>query len=259
MAEKTKPSLSDNAEQAYAAAAETMPVAVEVPAEVEAAPVAAETPVTEQPVAEVTFPAKPRRKVAKKAPAPAVEPAPAPKKKTVSVKPAAKKRVAAKAAKPAKAPTISQLKDKIMATTKTPDFTEGFKTIVAEAQTKTKEAFEKSSAAFGEAGEFAKGNVEALVESTKILGTGLKEMGEEIVKETKTAYETMTADAKELAAVKSPVDFFKLQAEIMRRSFDAAVAQGSKNTEAMMKLANDSFAPISGRISLAVEKVKKAA
>lgn len=252
MAETIEPTASESPEPAIAAAVEIAPVKVEAPVVAEPAP------------AEVTFPARAKRKAVKKVAEPA--PALAPKAKTTSVKPAAKKRVATKAkpaavkaAKPAKAPTISQLKDKIMATKKTPDFTEGFKTVVAEAQTKAQEAFEKSSAAFGEAGEFAKGNVEALVESTRILGTGLKDMGEEFVQEAKSAYETLTADARELAAVKSPVDFFKLQAEIMRRSFDAAVAQGSKNTEAMMKLANDSFAPISGRISLAVEKVKKAA
>ncbi len=257
MAETIEPTASDFAEQAPAAAAEAAPVVAPAEPAVEPAP-----------AAEVTFPARARRKAVKKVAEPASASAQlsGPKAKTISVKPAAKKRVAAKAkpaavkvAKPAKATTISQLKDKIMATKKTQDFTEGFKTVVAEAQTKAQEAFEKSSAAFGEAGEFAKGNVEALVESTKILGIGLKDMGEEFVQEAKSAYESMTADAKELAAVKSPVDFFKLQAEIMRRSFDAAVAQGSKNTEAMMKLANDSFAPISGRISLAVEKVKKAA
>ena len=70
---------------------------------------------------------------------------------------------------------------------------------------------------------------------------------------------TLSADAKALAAVKSPTDFFKFQSEMLRRSFDAAVATGSKNTEAMFKLTNDAFAPISNRVSLAVEKVSKAA
>jgi phasin family protein len=69
----------------------------------------------------------------------------------------------------------------------------------------------------------------------------------------------MTADVKEMAAVKSPADFFKFQSEMLRRSFDAAVATGSKNTEAMFKLTNDAFAPISNRVSMAVEKVSKAA
>ena len=41
--------------------------------------------------------------------------------------------------------------------------------------------------------------------------------------------------------------------------FDAAVAASSKNSEAMLKLANEAFQPISTRVSLAVEKIKKAA
>ena len=69
----------------------------------------------------------------------------------------------------------------------------------------------------------------------------------------------MTADVKELATAKTPTDFFKLQGEMLRRSFDAAVATGSKHSEAMLKLTNDAFAPISSRVSVAMEKVKKAA
>ena len=69
----------------------------------------------------------------------------------------------------------------------------------------------------------------------------------------------ISADVKELAAVKSPADFFKLQGEILRRNFDAVVASGSKTSEAMVKLTNESFAPISNRVSIAIEKVKKAA
>ena len=45
----------------------------------------------------------------------------------------------------------------------------------------------------------------------------------------------------------------------MRAHFDAAVAASSKNSEAMLKLANEAFQPISNRVSLAVEKIKHAA
>ncbi|MBS1239839.1 MAG: hypothetical protein H6R45_545 [Proteobacteria bacterium] len=37
------------------------------------------------------------------------------------------------------------------------------------------------------------------------------------------------------------------------------VAYGSKNTEAMIKLANDSIAPLSGRMNVAAEKIAKVA
>lgn len=211
------------------------------------------------------------------APAPAAEAAPAPKadakvarkvapKVAKPVKaPAAKKAAAPKTAprapKAAKAAPATPLKDTIMAKTKTAaeDFTAKVQETVAEAQDRAKAAFEKGQALFGDAGEFTKGNVEALVESGKILASGLQTMGKDYVTEGKTAFETVQADIKELAAVKSPADFFKLQGEIMRRNFDAVVTAGSKHSEAVLKLTNDAFAPVSTRVSLAIEKVKKAA
>ena len=126
-------------------------------------------------------------------------------------------------------------------------------------QDRAKAAFEKTSAYASEYGEFTKGNLEAVVESGKILAAGLQDMGKTYVAEGKSAVETVTADVKEIAAIKSPADFFKLQGEIMRRNFDAAVATTSKNSETMVKLMGDAFAPISTRVSLAVEKVKQAA
>lgn len=138
-------------------------------------------------------------------------------------------------------------------------FTEGFKTIFSDAQDKAKDTFSKANAALGDYNDFAKGNVEAVVESGKILAAGLQDFGTAIVAESRSAFEAMTADVKELTAAKSPADFFKLQSELLRKSFDSVVAQGSKNTETWLKLANEVAAPISGRVSLAVEKVRQAA
>lgn len=126
-------------------------------------------------------------------------------------------------------------------------------------QDKAKTAFEKSTAAVSDANEFAKGNVEAVVASGKILSSGLQDIGTTLVAETRSAFDAMTADAKELAAAKSPTEFFQLQSALVRKQFDGAVAQASKSTEAWLKLANDTFAPLSNRVTLAVEKVSKAA
>lgn len=229
------------AEKAYAAAAE------KVEAKPVAAPKAAAAPVAAaRPAAAKAAKVKPAAKktVAKKAPKKIAKP------------------VVSKTAKPSvKAPTLNTLKDKVMTQTKTTaeDFTAKIKDTVAEAQDRAKVAFEKGQALMGEAGEFTKGNVEAMVESTKIFASGLQDMGKDYVADAKSAIETVQADVKEMAAVKSPADFFKLQGEIMRRNFDAAVATGSKRSEAMVKLANDAFAPLSTRVSLAIEKVKQAA
>lgn len=162
---------------------------------------------------------------------------------------------------PTEAPNIEpkQLKETTMAKSTPADFTAAITTAFSDLQGKAKEAYEKSTAAATEAGDFAKGNAEALVEAGKILVEGLKGLGSELVTESKSAFETVSADMKELTAIKSPADFFKFQSELLRRNFDAAVAYSAKSTEAAVKLASDAVAPLSTRVSLAVEKVSKAA
>ena len=84
-------------------------------------------------------------------------------------------------------------------------------------------------------------------------------VGKTYVAEGKSAYATVTGDVKELKTVKTPTDFVRLQTSILRRNFDHAFDFGGKNSESLIKLAGDVFAPISARASLAVAKVKKAA
>ncbi len=203
----------------------------------------------------------------KKAPKAAVRKTrPAASKAAAKKAPAAKKiAVRAKpAARPASPRTVastpvSTLKDRIMATANTTDFTATVKQTAAEAQTRAKAAYDRLQAYTGEMTEFTKGNVEALVESGKILGAGVQDIARSEVEAAKGAFETLTADLKAMAAVKSPTELFKLQGEIARRNFDALVARTSKNAEVGMKLAGDAFAPLSTRMSLAAERFSKAA
>lgn len=161
---------------------------------------------------------------------------------------------------PAAKPTITELKDKIMATAKTTtDFTQPVADALGEIQTRAKAAYEKGTEAMTEVTEFTKGNVEAFVESGKILAGGVQDLSRTYVEEAKGAFETLTADVKEIAAVKSPTELFQLQSKMLRRNFDTLVATGSKNSEAVLKLASDAFAPLSGRVNVAAEKLSKVA
>jgi len=256
----------------------------------EAAPVEASKPVAAKPPAAakptVAKARKAKAPVAVKtvtAPAPAevVTPAPAiaepvidapvipapTEKKIVAKKPVVAKTKAPKTTKPVKpaaaAPvtrtaTASSKEARIMTTPAT-EYTEKFQTAIKEASEKAKAAFEKSQASFGEIGEFTKGNVEALVESTKIFATGFQALSKGYLTESKSAFETLTAEIKELTAAKTPTELLEKQSTLLRKQFDAAVAASSKNSEAVLKLANEAFQPISTRVTLAVEKVKKAA
>lgn len=124
---------------------------------------------------------------------------------------------------------------------------------------RTKAAVEKSTKLVEEANEFAKGNVEAFVESGKIAAKGLEAFGQDAAEYSRKSFESATATLKTLATVKSPTELFKLQSDFFRTAFDSYVAEASKNTEAMLKLAGDAAQPLSSRVALAVEKAKLSA
>ncbi len=209
-----------------------------------------------------------KKPVAKKAAAkpaakkPAVKKA-APKKaapkKTAAKKPVAKKAPAKAAAKTTKTNPVIKLKDNIMATAKNTDFTATAKEMAADVQERVKTAAAKGGEFASEVNDFNKANVEAVVESGKILFAGVQDMGREQVETGKTVVETVTEDVKKMAGVKSPTELMQMQGELARRNFDAVVSYGSKRTEAWVKLYNDAFAPISNRVSVAAEKISKAA
>ncbi|MEA1618284.1 phasin family protein [Erythrobacter sp. T5W1-R] len=187
----------------------------------------------------------------------------APKKAAAAKKPAPAKAAApvAKAAAVLATPvtTITKLKDTIMATAKNTDFTATAKTVAADVQTRVKGAYAKTAEVAAEVTEFNKANVDAVVESGKIFFAGAQELVKDNVETGKTVIETVTADAKKLMEVKSPTELMQMQGELARRNFDAIVSFGSKRTEAWVKLYNEAFAPISNRVSIATEKLTKAA
>ena len=124
---------------------------------------------------------------------------------------------------------------------------------------RTKAAVEKSTKLVEDANEFAKGNLEAVVESGRIAAKGFETLGQDAAEYGRKSFESATAALKTLATVKSPTEFFKLQADFVRGQFDSFVAESSKNTEAVLKLAGDVAKPISNRVALAAEKIKVAA
>jgi phasin family protein len=131
--------------------------------------------------------------------------------------------------------------------------------LFADFNDRTKAAVEKSTKLVEEANEFAKGNLEAVVESGRIAAKGFESLGQDAAEYGRKSFENATAVLKTLATVKSPTELFKLQSDFVRGAFDSYVAEASKNTEAMIKLAGDAAQPLSNRFAVAVEKVKTAA
>lgn len=239
----------DSAEKAFEAAT----------LETAAKPAAPAAPVEAAPAAKAPAPVKTKTVAAKAKPV---------QKK--AAKPAAKKVAPKKAAAKTIAPTTKVAPKPVAAATKglktmndtVKKFADEAKTraeaLTADFNEKAKEAFAKSSKIAEEAVEFNKANVEALVESGKIAAKGIETLGQEGVSFARKSFEDTTAALKGYTAVKTPADFFKLYAENSKKAFDAAVAQTSKTSELVVKLTNDSFAPISNRVSVITSKMKAA-
>jgi len=128
------------------------------------------------------------------------------------------------------------------------DFTNRFKT-----------AFEKSSKFGEEYVDFAKGNVEAVIASSKVAAKAGETLGQEAAEYGKKHLEAATQAFKSFASVKSPTELFQLQSEFAKASFDSLVAEASRVSEALMKVAGDVAQPISNRYAIAAEKIKSAA
>ena len=133
------------------------------------------------------------------------------------------------------------------------------KTMFADAGDRAKGAMEKGAKMIEEMNDFGKGNVEAVIESTKIAARGIETMGQDAAAHARKSFEGATAAMRTLAAVKSPTEFMKLQADYARSMVDAMIAETSRSTEAMLKLAGEVAQPISNRMAIAADKMKIAA
>jgi phasin family protein len=106
--------------------------------------------------------------------------------------------------------------------------------------------------------ELSKGNIEAVVASTKVAAKGLETIGQEVAEYSRKSFEDASAALKGFAEAKSATDFFRLQSDFARTQFDSLVAESSRLSETMLKLAGDVAQPLTNRASVAADKVKGA-
>lgn len=124
---------------------------------------------------------------------------------------------------------------------------------------RAKGAMEKSAAMFEDVTAFNKGNIEAIVESSKLAAKGAETLGHDVAAYAKTSFEGATEAMKTLAAAKSPTEFFKLQGDYARTAFDTLIADSARTTEMMMKMMGEIAQPISNRVAVATNKMKLSA
>ena len=130
--------------------------------------------------------------------------------------------------------------------------------VFGEANERARAQIERNTRFAEELTELGRGNVEALVASTKLAAKGVETIGQEVAEYSRKSFEEASAALKAFAEVKSPTDFFRLQSEFARTQFDGLVSETARFSETFVKLAGDVAEPLAGRYTVAAEKVKAA-
>ena len=108
-----------------------------------------------------------------------------------------------------------------------------------------------------EAAEFSRGNVEAVTKAAQIYVAGVQDLGKQTLALVQGLADHTVAGAKALGTVKSLKEAAEIQVTYARGALEKSMSETAKLQEAALKLAEASFAPISARLTLAVEKFSK--
>lgn len=103
---------------------------------------------------------------------------------------------------------------------------------------------------------FGQGNLEAFMKSGQIFATGLQDLSKMLAASAQATMDETLSTFRALATVKSVKEAIDLQATLARSTMEKAMAQGGQVAETSFKLAEQTMAPIAGRVTLAVESFK---
>ena len=129
-----------------------------------------------------------------------------------------------------------------------------YQDLIADAGERSQQFAAKSQKAAEQFSDLAKANVEALVEAGRIAASGAKSIGQDVLASGREGIEQASDAVKTLAEAKSPTEFFQIQSELARASFDRFVAESSKLTERVVKLAGEAAQPLQNRASVNAER-----
>jgi len=129
----------------------------------------------------------------------------------------------------------------------------------SETQAKVKEGMEKAMKTAEELVSFSQGNLEAVMKSGQIWAAGMQDLSKQVAATAQASFEETMSTFKALTSVKSLKDAMDLQASLARTTMEKTLAESGKLTDASFKLTEQAIAPITARVTLAVEKFAKSA
>jgi len=124
-------------------------------------------------------------------------------------------------------------------------------------QTTMKEGMEKAMKTAEELVAFGQGNVEALIKASQIWASGMQDLSKQVAASTQANIDDTMSTFKALSAVKSFKDAVDVQASYARATLEKTLSESGRLTDASFKLTEQALAPITARVTLAVEKFAK--
>jgi phasin family protein len=124
---------------------------------------------------------------------------------------------------------------------------------IEQAQVQMKEGMHRAMKTAEQMTAFSQGNIEAVMKSSQILTTGLTEMSKLMAQAARANLDETMSAFRAMTGVKSVKEAVELQASYTRTAMEKAMAESGKLTEHSLKLAEQTFAPLTARVNAAVE------
>jgi phasin family protein len=106
---------------------------------------------------------------------------------------------------------------------------------------------------------FSQANLEAFVKSGQIWSAGVQELTKQMATSAKATFEESVSTFKAISTAKSVKEAMDLQSTYAKAALEKAMAESNKLTDASIKLTEQTLAPITARVTVAVETFGKAA
>jgi hypothetical protein len=110
--------------------------------------------------------------------------------------------------------------------------------------TKSREAMEQSMKTVGVVTEMTRGNMDALLESSRAAAGGMQVIAQEVAEYGKQTFERTTTAGRTMALARTAPELIQLQSEFARTEFTTAIAEYSKLSQTMFQTMTAMFEPL---------------
>jgi phasin family protein len=128
-----------------------------------------------------------------------------------------------------------------------------------ETQEKVKAGMEKAMKTAEELVAFSQGNVEAMVKASQVWAAGVQDISKQMAATAQASFDETMSTFKAFSSIRSFKDVIELQASLARATMEKTLAESGRLTDASLKLTEQAMAPLTARVSVAVEKFAKSA